>query len=305
MRDAPKEVAHLVHLANKKAIQPEIGRMDVHNSSLPDFDKPPAVETLLGVHFRPLQQWKTQYFGKFWDKISREYPDVQVHPPLNSEQGLRVEVTPKEAMIRVSGEVPVRWWYFHKSGKRLVQVQNDSFVQNWRKRGAGDPYLHYDQLRPSFAAMWKQFRAFLRAQSVDQPKAEICEVTYVNHIDRGSGWDSFSDLPKVVTCWSEQTSGDFLPAPNQVSFNTFYTFSKQSGHLQVGLQHGIRESDKKETLQLTLTARCKPDSSDTAELLRCLDLNRMWVVRGFADITTPEMHEIWGRKERRARGRTK
>jgi uncharacterized protein (TIGR04255 family) len=278
--------------------------MAVHSSSLPDFKSPPAVETLLGVYFRPLQHWKTQYFGRFWDQVRREYPEVQVHPPLISEQGLRVEVTPEEARIRVSGEIAVRWWYFHKSGKRLIQVQNDSFIQNWRKRGITDPYLHYDQLRPSFESLWGRFRAFLRSQSVQQPKIEVCEVTYVNHIDRGSGWDSLADLPNVVTCWSGETLGEFLPLPAQVSFNAIFPFNEKSGQLQVSMQPGIRESDKKETLQLTLTARCKPDSSETNELLRCLDLNRTWVVRGFADITTVTMHKIWGRKVRRPR-RTK
>ena len=247
------------------------------------------------MYFRPLQKWEPQYFSHFWNEIRREYPDVLVHPPLNTEQGVREEWSAQNA----------RWWYFHKSDRRLVQVQNGRFIQNWRKRGPGDSYLHYDLLRPSFESMWTQFKAFLSAKSASELKAEVCEVTYVNHIDRGSGWNTFADLPNVVTCWSGQTLGKFLPSPNQVLFNAFYPFSERSGQLHVAIQPGIRDSDKKETLQLTITARCKPDSSDTAELLRCLDLNRLRVVRGFADITTPAMHEIWGRKERRPRRRTR
>jgi uncharacterized protein (TIGR04255 family) len=275
--------------------------MDGPKTKLPDFDRPPAVETLLGLHFHPLRQWKTPYFGLFWQEIKRQYPNVQVHPPLTAEEGLRVEVTANQAKIRVSGEVPVRWWYLHKSEKRLIQIQNDSFFQNWRKRGPADPYLHYDELQPAFQDLWRRFRAFLKKHDVEQPTVTLCEVTYVNHIDRGVGWNSFGDLPNVVGCWSSGAKGEFLPTPNLVTFNAVYPFTEKSGHLQVALQPGIREVDKKETLQLTLTARCKPSSSDTRELLRCLDLDRLWVVRGFADMTTPKMHELWGKKERRMR----
>jgi hypothetical protein len=49
---------------------------------------------------------------------------------------------------------------------------------------------------------------------------------------------------------------------------------------------------------MTLTARGVPHSSDQEELLRCLDVGREWVVRGFADFTTDEMHNLWKRRER-------
>jgi uncharacterized protein (TIGR04255 family) len=266
---------------------------------LADFQRPPAVETVLGLHFLPLQNWKTPYFGLFWQEIKREFPDAQVHPPLAAEQGLRLELNPAQATIKLTGEVRVRWWYFHKSGKRLIQVQTDSFIQNWRKRDNRDPYLHYAKLRPAFKDVWLQFLRFLRRHKVEPPRIHHCEVTYVNHIDRGEGWRTLGDLAEVVSVWTGRTYCGFLPPPEIVSINSFYPIGNKAGRLQVMLRPGIRESDAKQTLQLTLTALCAPASSQTPDLLKAFDLGRKWIVKGFEDVTTEKMHQIWKKKRRR------
>ena len=265
---------------------------------LADFRQPPAVETLLGLHFYPLQNWQTPYFGLFWQKIKQEYQDAQVHPAL-SGQGLRLELNSAQASIKLTGEVPVRWWYFHKSGKRLIQIQTDSFIQNWRKQHANDPYLHYKDLRPAFQKTWAQFLGFLKESGVKPPRVRQCEVTYVNHIDRGEGWRTFADLADVVTVWRGVTYCGFLPTPDVVSVNAFYPIEGNAGRLQIMAQPGIRHPDAKQTLQLTITALCKPASSQPSDLFKSLDLGRRWVVRGFEDFTTEKMHTIWGKKARR------
>ncbi len=272
----------------------------VAGSSLPDFSNPPAVETLLGVHFKPLSGWSVPHFGLFWREINVDYPKVEVHPPIATEMALRFEVDPRRVQFQLTSEVPVRCWFIHKSATRLVQLQNSSFIQNWRKASAGAPYLHYDDLRPSFVRMWKIFREFLRKNAVKQPNVTDCEVTYINHIDRGRGWNQFAELPEIIPSWSGLSSGKFLPAPVSVSINAFYQIP-DAGRLEIMLQPGVRQEDGKETIQLVLTARCKPRSKATNEVMRCLDIGHEWVVRGFDDFTTPKMHEIWGKRERKER----
>ena len=266
---------------------------------LPDFDDPPAVETLLGIHFKPLTGWTVPHFGLFWHDIRAEYPQVEVRPPLAAEVGLKFEIDVRRAQFELSSELPVRCWFIHKSGTRLIQVQNSSFIQNWRKESAEARYLHYDDLKPSFVETWDIFQRFLQRNGVEQPSISECEVTYINHIDRGRGWKEFAELPHVVPSWSGATTDHFLPSPVSVSIDAFYPIAGNAGRLEVLLQPGVRKADSKETIQLVLTARCKPQSSENAELLKCLDLGREWVVRGFADFTSRKMHEIWGRRERK------
>jgi len=268
-------------------------------SDLPDFSAPPAAETLLGFNFKPLLGWKVPHFGLFWHGIKAQYPGVEVHPPIASEMALRFEVDPRRVQFQLMSEVPVRCWFIHKSETRLVQVQNGSFIQNWRRPSETAAYLHYDNLRPSFVEMWKRFQDFLRNNEIEQPSVTDCEVTYINHIDRGSGWSHLSDLPQIIPCWSGVTSGGFLPPPGAVSINAFYPIPSNAGRLEITLQPGVRKSDGKQTIQLVLTARCKPRANDTKELLRCLDLGREWVVRGFTDFTSQKMHTLWGKRSRK------
>jgi uncharacterized protein (TIGR04255 family) len=267
----------------------------MQDRDLPDFENPPAIETLLGLQFAPLRNWTIPHFGLFWERIRQEYPKVEVRPPSDAELDFKIT----GGRVKLISDAPVRCWFFHKSGKRLIQLQNNSFVQNWRKTGAEAPYLHYRHLRPSFKTTWQRLLSFIGRQGIEVPRVTQCEVTYVNHIDRGNGWTKIADLPNVICGWSGRVSGDFLVAPDNVAINAFYPIhDKLSGRLEIALQRGIREPEGTETLQLVLTARCKPSSSEITDVFEALDLCRRWVVKGFADFTTAQMHDIWGKRPR-------
>lgn len=130
------------------------------------------------------------------------------------------------------------------------------------------------------------------------PDVSSCEVTYINHLEKGAGWHDFADLSNVLKCWSPCRAGDYLPPARAVTLEAFYEMLPEKGSLLVNLLPAIRSFDGKEILQLTLVARCQPHSSGLDDLLRCLDLGRQWIVRGFNDLTTDAMHNIW-RKERK------
>src|SRR5205814_10271780 len=60
--------------------------------------------------------WTTPNFGLFWQDIRKNHPRVEVQPSV-TEQGLRLELKSEQARLQISGEVPVRWRYFHASGR--------------------------------------------------------------------------------------------------------------------------------------------------------------------------------------------
>jgi uncharacterized protein (TIGR04255 family) len=190
----------------------------------------------------------------------------------------------------------VRCWFFNQDETRLIQVQNNLFLHNWRKVVPTERYLHYDDLRPHFEREWQGFREFLEQEALGAPKVSLCEVTYVNHIDRGSGWETFADLSGLFPNWSPKTSEDYLPSPELVAMNASYALKGLDGRLQISVQPAVRQTDAKETIQLTVTVRCKPSSSSNEDIYRGLDDARKWVVLGFTDFTSPKMHKLWGRK---------
>ncbi len=266
--------------------------------TLPDYEHPPVVETYLGVQFAPLAQFSIPHFGLYWAKIREEYPEVQVQPPLGpviEQFGTGLFVQPKLGVELVS--VPeVRCWFIEKSGAMLTQVQKDRFIHNGRKLKPEDVYVHYDNIKPRFTEEWKRFCEFLDEAGIGKPEVNQCEMTYVNHIELGAGWKSFGELNKVIATWSGTYSGNFLPGAESVNIGARYLLPDQKGRLYIEMQPAIRQQDAKEILQLNMTARGKPESSNLQHILEWLDLGHEWIVRGFTDFTAKEMHDFWRRK---------
>jgi uncharacterized protein (TIGR04255 family) len=195
-----------------------------------------------------------------------------------------------------SGIPSVRCWFFDPSETRLIQLQHNHFIHNWRKTAATQGYQHYEVVKPLFQKEWRRFCSFVAANAMRRPEVWQSEVTYVNHIERGQGWETFADLPLVMTSWSGKTATQFLPDPDTVAWNCVYPMPDSAGQLNVNLQRAIRKTDGKDIIQLTLTAKGKPASAEDGDLFAWLDLGHEWVVRGFKDVTTAKMHQFWGVK---------
>ena len=271
-------------------------------AGLPDFDNPPVIETVLGVQFTPLVGFKTPHYGLYWHKIKQEYNHAEAYPPIPSivEEFGRGAVTriPQFSLEFVT-DPDARCWFIDESKNNLIQVQRDSFVHNWRKVKGYDLYPHYETIRPKFRAQWLRFCEFLKEEGLAIPEVNQCEVTYVNHIDLINDVDGSTDFPKIISPWSGDNSGEFLPKPEKVLLNTSYLIKEMKGRLHISLQPVIRNENPTEVLQVNVSARGRPASSTVDDILEWLDLGREWVVRGFTDFTTPEMHALWRRKNDR------
>jgi uncharacterized protein (TIGR04255 family) len=265
---------------------------------LPEFDSPPVIETVLGIEFAPLVNWGIPHFGEFWHEIKNDYPKFQVQPPLPSQ----IETFGKTEKIRpmisfqLVQQPSARCWFIHKSETRLLQVQNDRFLHNWRKLESAKEYPHYSTIRPIFEQEWKRFCDYLEAEEIGSPEVRQCEVTYINHIDRDAGWETVADLVTVIGSRIGAGSDEFLPVPETIGMMTSYAMPHEQGRLHIDLQKAVRHSDAAETMQLALTARGKPESSKVEDLRSWFDLGHEWIVRGFADFTTPAMHKLWRRR---------
>jgi hypothetical protein len=88
---------------------------------------------------------------------------------------------------------------------------------------------------------------------------------------------------------------EFLPASEGLAFKANFPMQDRTGRLRVALNRAVRAIDGAEVLVFTLTARGKPQSSATEDILAWCDQGREWIVRGFADLTTERMHGLWRR----------
>ncbi|MCI0402596.1 MAG: TIGR04255 family protein [Acidobacteria bacterium] len=258
--------------------------------TLPDYESPPAQETWMSFHFVPLN-WSIPHFGAFWNEIRNDYPKFEVHPPLG-EFTLELNAMSPEAAINL----PVRCWFINETDNRLIQVQNTRFFHNWRKAQGKPRYYHYAELKPHFQQEWNRFRAFVEKYELGPITVLGCEVSYVNHLDRGEGWRHFSELETLFPKVGSFEGRVFLGKPEIVAFRSVYVMPGNEARLTLQAQPAVRQSDGREIIQFSVTGTCRPSSQEEAELYLCLDHCREWVVMGFDDFTSEAMHKIWRKK---------
>jgi uncharacterized protein (TIGR04255 family) len=280
--------------------------MSAHERSLPDFGNPPVTEVALSVQFKALESIRTAHLGLLWEHFRKKgfsrTEDHSTIEPVHERFDAGVYTGDVGIRIKSYDKPPVpRIWFLNVEGTELVQVQTDRFVHNWRKVGERDEYVRYPRLRDRFHEELRMFEAFLAGEGLGSLSADQCEVTYINHIYSGDGWDGHGEIDKVVTVWAGRYSDSFLGKPESASLSTRYVIPNDKGEplgrLHIELQPAFRLTDLLPMIVLNLTARGTPIGSGTDGVMRFLDLGREWIVRGFTSITTTEMHKIWRRKD--------
>lgn len=269
-------------------------------SPLPEYDAPPVSEVLLSVEFLPLENWRSPHAGRYWTKISREYPKVEEAPALPSQIekfGAELQQLQMSPRVQLMNPNALRFWFIGDQETRLIQVQRDRFIINWRKVTGDEAYPRYEkEMRERFLREWLQFQEFVKESDLGQPDVQQCEVTYVNFIPHGEGWKTFSAALTIFSHWSELGSDGFLPEPEFVNINAAFLMPDEKGRLHFSLQRAIRQVDKAEGIQIQLTARGRPASGSDEDILSWIDFGREWVVRGFTDLTSRSAHDLWKRR---------
>ncbi len=268
---------------------------------LPKYGKPPVVEVAISVQFDELSRFKPHQFGLFYNTVKDRYPKTAHHPPLASTVELFGAQRDKGgASLSFEGGLPVgRYWYLSDDEHRLVQLQPDRFILNWRKLDADTHYPSYQTLREEFRKELEAFLEFVDEHELGTVEPAQCEVTYVNHLPSGLGWQSPADLSNVIAPWSGRTSEPF-PSVEDVRLSWQYRFEENDspvGRLHVQANSATRRSDRAPIVVLQLVARGAPTQGDVNGVLDLTDKAHVWIVRGFTAVTTEPMHKLWERQQ--------
>jgi uncharacterized protein (TIGR04255 family) len=266
---------------------------------LPRFEAPPVIETVLGVFFRPLRRLNTVEQGVFWNEVLRgDFPKYELRPPIE-EVSERFEG--KSAIIQgvhwqVSSEPETpRLWAISPSGEHILQVQRNAILANWLRRGAN--YLPFQERITSFGSRLNQLGEYARLKDFQQQFSPTsCTATYINQIpiEENEPWAKAAE--RVLTCFSNPAI-DWLPPIDRGRLQFSFPFASERGRLHVVAIPALQEEGQTLVMQLELTARLglakEAQTADAA--LAAVRTAHDWIVRGFATLTRPEMHEIWRR----------
>ncbi len=280
--------------------------MDTRPDDLPDFEAPPLDEVALSVQFQPIQDLQTPQIGLLWDKYRDRFPITEQHQPLDPvEERFGPPVSPSVKFELSKSPPSPRCWFLDKESTELIQVQQDRFVHNWRKANENAEYPRYEHVREQFEQELDTFRDFLRTENLGDLFPNQCEVTYTNAISTERNI-SHGLAGYVLAPVSLDYSDDFLGEPENIRYATQYVFSDENGEpigrLHVSFKPAFKVSDGSPIFVLNLAARGAPRGNETKDILDFFDIGREWIVRGFASITTPDMHEYWRRKDAKQPG---
>jgi uncharacterized protein (TIGR04255 family) len=234
----------------------------------------------------------------FWRKVKDRFPETEERSSLTPLFERFPDPLAIGGRVRFEAmEVPElpRLWLHNATHTELIQLQSDKFIKNWRKQAEADPYPHYEPIiKPAFERDFDEFKVFLAEENLGTIKVNQCEVTYVNHIVSGEGWDRFGEIERIFTFWSG-TPYPFPGRPEDLTahlrFPIIHEASGPIGRLHVDIQPALRASDNCPMYVMNMTARGQLGTG-----IAFFDIGRQWIVRSFEQLTTQDMHRIWEKK---------
>jgi uncharacterized protein (TIGR04255 family) len=191
--------------------------------------------------------------------------------------------------LRISQDPAFRVQIYNSTGDRMIQLQNGRFLYNWLGHDGAD-YPTYTKVRPEFDSRLRDLMEFLSEESLGDLLPNQWEVTYVNHIPKGTIWNDPVDWAHVFP------SLVVLPSAPPARFESLngqwhFEIEKELGRLHVQLSHARRAADQGELLIATLTAR-GPINEDL-DLDAGLNIGRETIVRTFKELTSQSAHDYW------------
>lgn len=254
----------------------------------PSFTNPPLLEVALAVEFAALPEFGAIVMADLARRWSDRYPRVQEHPPLPPNMAIGYPATGAGMMVSM-GAPQIRLWLLTESEDRLVQLQRDRLIVNWRSASTEGSYPRYrESLRPEFENDFEQLRVFLRERSLPLPRVVSTEVTYVNALA------DLQDSDLVGVLRSQTRVPHHLGKPSTTRI--LQTWNRMLGDSVTSTLTLHVEAQAEGDAMLTLTGRSAvATDAEPSDVLGSLDVCHDDVVASFVELTDERRHQEWGR----------
>ncbi len=265
---------------------------------LPEYDAPPLDEVVMGIQFAPLSRFRQAHLGVYWSRIRDRYPLLEDHAPI-FQQVEPQDIVPSQPSFTLDFSTTnpfTRSWYLTDDRRTIIQLQRDKFVRNWRRIDGEGTYPRYQPLVDAFRKDWLDYLDFNRVEDTGDVSVNQCEFSYINRIERGSGWERFADLSHVFAFMKPTKSAGFLPEPELVTWTVQFRMPDGKSRLYAKMSPAFRPHDFKMVLSLELIVRGEPSGKDESSVFAWFDTAHDWIVRAFDEITGPDMHRLWGKR---------
>ena len=118
---------------------------EYEDDSIVDFKNPPITEAVCGIAFRRIERFLAPHVGLLWALFRDDYPRVEEKSPLTPPKQA-IDGDENVSLAEIIGRP--RIWFVREDETRLIQVQQDRFLHNWKKVKADE----YTVIQDEYAA---------------------------------------------------------------------------------------------------------------------------------------------------------
>jgi len=269
------------------------------DNNLPDYERPPVVETILGVQFDPLPGLTNAHLGLFWETLGEEWchvADVQTIDPQFERFSDSANWGDLGVQLKLTQDPASRLQIRNRDNNRMIQVQNGRLHFNWLRQGE-EPYPCYQSVLDGFLSAIRSFVDFLRQQEIGDFHPNQWEVTYINHIPQNTVWNAPTDWRFFLPL---SQSPDLCIPLESFGGEWHYVIPPERGRLHVQWRHGRRKTPAPPgiVVVLTLTSRgpLNTEGFDIDVIREGLGLGRKVIVRAFRELMSDDANSYWGLK---------
>lgn len=263
-----------------------------NKTNLPKYKKPPLVEVAFSVQFKEISKLKTPHIGILWEMLGKNnFPEIDDKPPLGKIN------TPPSIFLDTNGSFSTRVWFSNSEQSCLLQIQNDRFCYNWRKKIEEESldnsldYPHYEKNLDSFFSYFSIFQEFIEKNNLGSIEPNMAELTYVNQVL----YNNISEVNGVFKDFNWPKTERFLSEPE--GFNHFVAFNIKDNlsKARVVINSTQRPYDGKSVFGIQLSTSGQLQAIDHNEIKNWYNTSHNWIVNAFTDLVTEEAQKKWER----------
>ena len=252
------------------------------------FQNPPINEVVVSTYFNPpLSELRNEHIGLFWSEIKEEFPVVRQQPLVGGPDSIIDEPFPMP-----------RYWFVANDEVNLIQIQRNAFMFNWRRRDDEYPRFHAD-IKPNFDRYYGRFSEFIRTEtSIEVPTVDLCELVYVNTLERCEYWQGLQDATTIIPSFSILEPG--IDVSVSSGFNCNYAYQASTDlQLNIGIRSGFRaQQQNAPVLIFEIKARGRLGQVTKSGADEWFERAHDLIVRCFVSVTSQDIqNRFWRRME--------
>ena len=251
------------------------------------YESPPIDEIVCGIRFDSIKELRSGHFGILWQKFRPDFPKIEDHNLVNPVPMEDFENPDKLPLPRV--------WFIHENENELIQVQRNRFLHNWRKRRPDDEYPGYEKVVENFEKYLSCFQDFLVEENLGHLVPKQYELTYIDLIPKGQGWESPGNLENVFPNLLSLTRRDILLSDvKSINWQIILDLPNSLGEVSISIRTAQRISNSQELIHVEY----KTISNRPYQPMRAwFEDAHNAITNFFSNLVSDEIQEkFWGRK---------